>query len=190
MQDALTAERLGSTTGAVFFKFEPFVLHVQARSLAAGRRLLAAALQAGMRNSGMLLGRHRLMLAVRMTLKLEAPVALDGQLLVADDYLQLLVRLANDMFAENASRTERFFQQLRRSVEGREMEAAEPAGDGQDVVVVVEDAKRLAGLAVGRQDRGALYASHYDLFHPHPNPQASGRAEEAARTCRGWRWRR
>ncbi len=52
-------------------------------------------------------------MGVRCSLRLEAPVADEGVVIVPDDYLLYLVRNANEKFEENKSRIERFEQQLR-----------------------------------------------------------------------------
>lgn len=137
---SLQQPELKLCVGPVFFKFEPFILHVQCRSLEAARLLLTTALDAGMRNSGIVLGRHKIMVGIRMTLKIEAPVAMDDRVLVSDDYLKLLTDLGNQMFAENTERTERFFTALQLALRPAEEGQAKP-----DAAVVD---KRTAGLLV------------------------------------------
>ncbi|EDQ92050.1 uncharacterized protein MONBRDRAFT_5697 [Monosiga brevicollis MX1] len=114
-------ERIRDSQGPVMFKFEPFVLHVQCRTLERARDFLKTALDCGLRlwmaslcmcapcisNSGLVLGK-KFMVAVRTTLKLESPVAYDGQRLVDEAYIACLVQMANDMFAENLQRIARF----------------------------------------------------------------------------------
>jgi len=68
------------------------------------------------RNSGIMLGK-KIMVAVRTTLKLEAPVAVGGVRLVTRPHVDALCTLANGKFAENAERTQRFFATLRARLE-------------------------------------------------------------------------
>jgi tRNA(Phe) wybutosine-synthesizing methylase Tyw3 len=63
------------------------------------------------RNSGLVLGK-KIMVGVRMTLKLEAPIAMDGAALVDAHYMRTVVALANGMFQENMERIARFEQQF------------------------------------------------------------------------------
>lgn len=93
--------------GLTLFKYEGFVIHVEARTLDAARELLTVALECGYKNSGMVIGK-RFMVGIRGTLKIDAPITEDGRWLVTEDYLELLGRLANDKFTENETRVERF----------------------------------------------------------------------------------
>jgi len=97
--------------GLTAFKFEPFILHVRCRTLFAARTLLTAAVAAGYRNSGLMAG-QRLMVAVRSTLHLDAPVAMDGRSVVNDTYLTLLATLSTQKFHENAARISAFQEEL------------------------------------------------------------------------------
>ncbi|KAK3089842.1 hypothetical protein FSP39_007023 [Pinctada imbricata] len=84
-----------AVTGDAVFKFEPFVLHVQCRTLEHAQTLLSCAVGAGFRNSGISIGNK-------------------GKFIV---YLQYLVELANKKLAENFQRINRFFQNVKDSVE-------------------------------------------------------------------------
>jgi len=91
----------------VWFKFEPVILHIQCRSVDAARALLNTAIGAGMKNSGIMLGK-KIMVAVRCSLKIECPIGYGGQRMVDDAYLHMLVRMTDDMFLQNELRTNRF----------------------------------------------------------------------------------
>ncbi|KAJ1922653.1 hypothetical protein IWQ60_006393, partial [Tieghemiomyces parasiticus] len=111
------------------FKFEPLIIHVQARTLQAARKLLTLAVDFGFRNSGLKVSDKRYMLALRSSLKLDVPVAtivpsftgtaispagdnspihLVLQPLVPDRYLQTLLRLGNAKFRENLTAIDGF----------------------------------------------------------------------------------
>ncbi|KAK2861273.1 hypothetical protein FQN49_004371 [Arthroderma sp. PD_2] len=108
----------------VKFKFEPMILHIMAASLKDAQPVLAAASNAGFRESG-LQGLRCLedtdtcpIVAVRSSgLGLESIIGYvedDGspdfsvRSLVTEEYLQLLVRISNERFKTNTERTERF----------------------------------------------------------------------------------
>ncbi|XP_013393713.1 tRNA wybutosine-synthesizing protein 3 homolog [Lingula anatina] len=98
----------------VYFKFEPFVLHVQCRTLTDATKLHAVAVASGFRNSGISIGRKgKIIMAVRSTHSMEVPIALGGQLLVTEKYIGELVTLANKRMAENQRRIERFFETVK-----------------------------------------------------------------------------
>ena len=93
---AMAAARAGAEAGyrVVMFKMEPLVLHISCRDLQAGRRLLGLALDAGFKNSGMIAAR-RIMVAVRGTLRLDAPLVLEGRLAVPEAYVDSITALGN-----------------------------------------------------------------------------------------------
>ena len=94
------------STGAVILKMEPFVMHVQCRDLAASHKVLVAALHAGFRNSGVIPGKKRVMLAIRHTMTLEVPLGQDGVRMVDDAYVAHITAIANTKLLENFSRIE------------------------------------------------------------------------------------
>lgn len=68
--------------GDIALKMEPFVLHVECRTVEAGKTLLSAAVgDSGYRNSGMIPPGKKIMCAIRTTtgLGMEVPLQLDGQ---------------------------------------------------------------------------------------------------------------
>jgi tRNA(Phe) wybutosine-synthesizing methylase Tyw3 len=81
-----------TVTGAMLvFRFEPFLLHAEVENMEAATRLLYAARLAGFRESGAIQGSStstRLMVGVRCSLRLEVPIADQGQMLVSDDYIR------------------------------------------------------------------------------------------------------
>lgn len=117
--DNVDSDTLPANTTMISFKVEPFILHVEARTLPAARSLLQVALAAGYRNSGMVIGgggeptalsnaasnstlpsgasssssmsSTRYMVAIRSTLKLDTPI---GHLCPLDNRVHLVVSRA------------------------------------------------------------------------------------------------
>ncbi|XP_065828935.1 tRNA wybutosine-synthesizing protein 3 homolog [Oscarella lobularis] len=99
-----------ATRVSAVFKFEPFVLHVETRSIADAQSLLRGAMAAGCRNSGMTISKNgKIITAVRNTLTLEVPLVDHGVLLVTDEYIHHLVKVSNDKMKENNRRIARFY---------------------------------------------------------------------------------
>eukprot|EP00058_Branchiostoma_floridae_P003316 XP_002588804.1 hypothetical protein BRAFLDRAFT_89765 [Branchiostoma floridae] len=95
-------------TGSAVFKFEPFVLHAQCRTTQDARLMHQAAVQAGFRNSGISLGnRGKVVVAIRSTHTLEAPLSDRGRMLVDEDYIRYLVTAANSKLEENERKVQR-----------------------------------------------------------------------------------
>uniref|UniRef100_A0A8C3A9E5 tRNA wybutosine-synthesizing protein 3 homolog n=1 Tax=Cyclopterus lumpus TaxID=8103 RepID=A0A8C3A9E5_CYCLU len=85
--------------GDAVFKFEPFVLHVQCRRLEDAQLMHSVAIDSGFRNSGLT--------AVRSTHGLEVPLSHEGKLLVEQEYIHFLTRIANQKAEENQRRIHR-----------------------------------------------------------------------------------
>jgi len=115
-----SSKPFSSSSRLVHFKFEPMILHILASSLDAARKVLSAAQTAGFRESGISSIADKadmVMVAVRSTgLSTDSPI---GHLTVhndkpaislsvSDQYVQHLVRLANEKFVVNAERTTNF----------------------------------------------------------------------------------
>lgn len=102
-------------TKKLIFKHEPFIMHVQCRDLDAAKALLQVGLAKGFRESGIVLGQKKIMVAIRTTANsLELPLILHNELLLSRAYLQVLVTDANEKFIENSKRTralEKHFEQ-------------------------------------------------------------------------------
>lgn len=115
------SQLLSSTTGRfVHLKFEPMILHILIATLPEAQKVLAAAQQAGFRESGISSVQGEggpVIVAVRTTgLAFDNIVGiLDEQTekdtiaaLVDEQYLQILVEMINDKFSVNVERTQRF----------------------------------------------------------------------------------
>ena len=133
-----SGEPFSSSSRLVHFKFEPMILHILASSLDAARKVLSAAQTAGFRESGISSIADKtdmVMVAVRSTgLSTDSPIGhlaiRDDQpviaLSVSDEYVQGLVRLANDKFVVNAARTANFRTALLAQFRAKDDDAWEP----------------------------------------------------------------
>lgn len=79
----------------VFFRSEPFILHVACRTLEDAKRFVQFAQNNGYKHAAILgLGRRPIVQVVGVE-KIEAPIAKDGKLLVSADYIKFLVDESN-----------------------------------------------------------------------------------------------
>ncbi|KAM9239369.1 tRNA wybutosine-synthesizing protein 3 homolog isoform 1-T1 [Leptosomus discolor] len=114
--DVMTA--LEKATGDVVLKFEPFVLHVLCQELQDAQLLHSVAIDSGFRNSGITVGRGgKIMMAVRSTHCLEVPLSHKGKLMVSEEYIEFLIRVANRKMEENTRRIDRFYKHLELALE-------------------------------------------------------------------------
>ncbi|KDO16949.1 hypothetical protein SPRG_17507, partial [Saprolegnia parasitica CBS 223.65] len=103
--------------GMVIFKHEPFIMHVQCRDEEAAKAMLQCGLACGFRESGVVLGNKRTMVAIRTTANsMEIPIALNGKLMVDDEYLRWILAIANEKFEANVCKTQRFMAELSSSL--------------------------------------------------------------------------
>ncbi|KAM8839726.1 tRNA wybutosine-synthesizing protein 3 homolog [Synchiropus picturatus] len=118
---------LDKSTGDAVLKFEPFVLHVQCRSLEDAQLMHSVAVESGFRNSGLTIGKTgKIITAVRCTHGLEVPLTLKGDLLVSHQYIDFLCHLANAKMEENFRRIDRFYQNLQSSLASRSVHKHDP----------------------------------------------------------------
>ncbi|XP_016072303.1 PREDICTED: tRNA wybutosine-synthesizing protein 3 homolog isoform X2 [Miniopterus natalensis] len=85
---------LKKANGDAVLKFEPLVLHVQCRQLQDAQ-----------------------LLAVRSTHGLEVPLSHKGKLMVTEEYIDFLLKIANQKMEENKKRIERFYSCLQCALE-------------------------------------------------------------------------
>lgn len=94
---------------SVIFKFEPVIFHIRAIDLEAASVLLQAGLKAGFRNSGMVTSSSSstssVLVALRHTLQMEAPLVVDGRAIFTKAYVDELVKVSNRKMAANEAAT-------------------------------------------------------------------------------------
>ncbi|KAI6775686.1 hypothetical protein HG530_002444 [Fusarium avenaceum] len=140
----------------VHFKFEAMILHVLTASPEHAQILLRCGLQAGFRESGALniipSGKDAVtpMVAIRtMGLVFESLIGqqVDGhrQRIVSPEYLQTLVQIANERFAENKKRIERFQNAFRDAVSAP-APRRNPEGQKWEDAAARRERKRAEGL--------------------------------------------
>ena len=117
-----------ATSGVAYLKFEPMVLHVQCADLEAARRLHLAAIDSGFKNSGLSVGKKKIIAAIRSSHSLEVPISDEkGNLIVSEQYLRFVVKLADDKLALNFQSIER----LRGNVE-KALSSSEGGESGEE----------------------------------------------------------
>lgn len=104
-----------SVPGTLVIKFEPFILHLQCRTLKLAKQFHTIGLESGFKNSGMTVGkRNKIVLAIRSTHGLEVPLSdSQSQLLVTSDYFRHLCAKVNEKCQVNT----RMHQKLTDAVE-------------------------------------------------------------------------
>jgi len=87
---------------SMIIKFEPVIFHIRASDIESARTLLQVGLQSGFRNSVIVLAsKGRATVAFRSTAAMEVPLVIDGDLVVGEEYLRQLVKVANRKMVAN-----------------------------------------------------------------------------------------
>uniref|UniRef100_A0A673U8V5 tRNA wybutosine-synthesizing protein 3 homolog n=1 Tax=Suricata suricatta TaxID=37032 RepID=A0A673U8V5_SURSU len=93
----------------------------------------SVAIDSGFRNSGITVGkRGKIMLAIRSTHGLEVPLSHKGKLMVTEEYIDFLLKIANQKMEENKKRIERFYNCLQHALEKETITNSHPKGKIKD----------------------------------------------------------
>jgi tRNA wybutosine-synthesizing protein 3 len=152
--EKLHSEDATSHQGQITFKHEPFIMHIQCCGLNEAKRLLQIALECGYRESGIVLGK-KCMVHVRTTAyMLELPLACGGELMVSKDYLKYLVKLANEKFAQNQLRTDKFFARIQEALLVCEDVAKDetPMAGTANAVLIAKKSVKAVKIALEKMD--------------------------------------
>uniref|UniRef100_A0A0E0I1D3 tRNA wybutosine-synthesizing protein 2/3/4 n=1 Tax=Oryza nivara TaxID=4536 RepID=A0A0E0I1D3_ORYNI len=102
----------GGGDDELVFRFEPMIVAVECRDAAAAAALVAAAVGAGFRESGITSLQKRVMVALRCSIRMEVPLGQTKELVVSPDYIRYLVRIANSKMEANKKRMGGFLDLL------------------------------------------------------------------------------
>ncbi len=80
----------------VWLRMEPFIIHVCSRDMGSAERFLAVMRKAGLKHSGILAARKRIVIEVAGNERMDVPVAAEGRMLVGEEYLGRVTREAWD----------------------------------------------------------------------------------------------
>lgn len=132
-KEALEGDGSASEGTTLVLRFEPFILSVEARTPEAGAKFVKLARDCGYRESGVTASDKRVICAVRCQIRMEAPVTVRGKRIVDDDGVRALVGLANEKFAANAARMERFRLAFEAATRAEDESSAAGASSKTDV---------------------------------------------------------
>jgi tRNA wybutosine-synthesizing protein 3 len=79
----------------LWFKLEPFILHVGCKSIKHARKLLSFCKSKGIKRAGINAWSKRIIVEVIGTQYIDSLIVKDEKILVSDDYLKILVKKAN-----------------------------------------------------------------------------------------------
>lgn len=85
----------------LWFKFEPLILHVCCDSLESAEKILESAKSSGFKHSGIMNLKGRVIVEIRGTDFISAPIAFSGKMAVSDSFLKKLLKEANAKMKKN-----------------------------------------------------------------------------------------
>nr|CAB3458087.1 unnamed protein product [Digitaria exilis] len=115
--DAVVEQLFGGSGSAaagdeLVFRFEPMIVAVECRDSVSAAALVAAAISAGFRESGITSLQKRAIVAIRCSIRMEVPLGQTDQLVVSPEYIRYLVRIANCKMEANKKRMDGFLDLL------------------------------------------------------------------------------
>lgn len=88
----------------LWFKFEPMILHVCCDSLDSAKIILELAKSVGFKHSGIMSTEKRIIVEIRGTDFISAPIAFNGKMAVSDLFLKKIISEANTKLKKNESK--------------------------------------------------------------------------------------
>ncbi|MBW2964359.1 hypothetical protein KY363_02770 [Candidatus Woesearchaeota archaeon] len=98
----------------VWFRYEPFILHVAAKDISSAARLLKTVQSLGIKRSGIIsIGDEKVVIEIIGSERIDTIISKENHLLVSDDYLALLVGKANRKWEQNIEAIGRLYEAIK-----------------------------------------------------------------------------
>jgi len=101
------------SSGLIYFKHEPCILHIAAKSLEDAQKIHDLAKNSGWKRCGIISSSSRFVVELAASEKLEFPIFEGGKCLVSDDFLKVVVREANRKMNISWGLIERFEESIK-----------------------------------------------------------------------------
>ena len=99
---------------SIWFKQEPFILHISARNLESAIKILEIAHKVGLKHSGIIsIKPERIVIEIQSTERVETIVAKNGNLLVNENYFYILVKEANKKLEKTRRKMNKFYEEIK-----------------------------------------------------------------------------
>jgi len=98
----------------VWLMQESCIIHIFCRTIEAAERFLLACRESGFKRSGIISTRNKIMIESMGNEKVEAIVMKDGEVIVNDKHLNILVDESNSRMIKNREKMEKLYEQLKK----------------------------------------------------------------------------
>jgi len=101
----------------LWFKLDPFILHIGAMDLESAKKVLKCMRHAGIKRGGIMLAQEqKFMVELQGTNAMSLPVKNKGKTLLEKEYIEFIVKQANQKLGENYKRLELFEKTCRKEL--------------------------------------------------------------------------
>lgn len=101
-----------ATVGELWFLVQSPIFHIASISMEGARKMLGAAIQSGFKHSSLKAMNGKIIIEVLTTERIDTPLGKDGKVYGGEEYLTLLISLANKMLTEMDRKLKRFEKML------------------------------------------------------------------------------
>lgn len=112
----------------VYFKFEPFIMHIASDNVEMGRRFMQLCIEAGYAYTALVVSKKRTMISVKSSLKIDSPIGYYCSdtntlyLVVNREYIALLIDTSNQKFDENELRMRKLLDHLKKNLQSETLQ--------------------------------------------------------------------
>ncbi len=100
--------------GEMWFKLDPFILHIGCANIEDANKILDAMKRSGVKRGGIMLAENeKFLMEIQGTEQMGFPIKLGGKNLLGEEYLCTILPRANKMLSKNFWRLAKFEEQLR-----------------------------------------------------------------------------
>lgn len=99
----------------LWFKQEPLILHICSRNLKEADKLMRLSLASGFKKVGIIALSRRVILEIKGTDYISTLIGKDGKILVGEDYLKEILKMANEKLENNLKKKDSLFSVVKKN---------------------------------------------------------------------------
>jgi tRNA wybutosine-synthesizing protein 3 len=101
----------------VWLRQENLILHVACRTIDDANKLLKISRDIGLRRSGIIADSNIIIVEICSTEKMDVPVSKNGKLIVSNDYIKTIVKIANEKFLKGREKLKSLEKDVREKLD-------------------------------------------------------------------------
>ena len=114
--DEVTSASQKAKTGQLWLLAQSLIIHIVAKTNSDAEKILKTAISSGFKNSGIKSLGRKVVVEICSTERLDAPVGRNGDLFCDEKFLNLLVKIANDVIKRSNIKLKRLTEQLKKKI--------------------------------------------------------------------------